>query len=68
LLYLPFIRSIKIFWFFWLNDPSGKIELFLTMLFIPLLINIFIFWMTDNFLMKKNKNYFKITIQGIYLI
>ena len=34
------------------------------MLVIPLVINIFIFWMTDNFLMMEDKTKYKVFIQG----
>ena len=34
------------------------------MLVIPLVINIFIFWMTDNFLMMEDKTKYKVLIQG----
>jgi len=33
------------------------------MLVIPLVINIFIFWMTDNFLMMEDKTKYKVFIQ-----
>ena len=62
ILYLPYFRRVQINWFYWLHNP--KIELFLSMLVIPLVINIFIFWMTDNFLMMEDKTKYKVLIQG----
>lgn len=61
ILYLPYFRRVQINWFYWLHNP--KIELFLSMLVIPLVINIFIFWMTDNFLMMEDKTKSKVLIQ-----
>ena len=55
-------RDTQIRWFGWLDN--AKLELFLTMLVIPLIINIFIFWMTDNFLMFKNMKKYKVSIEG----
>jgi len=55
-------RDTQIRWFGWLDN--AKLELFLTMLVIPLIINIFIFWMTDNFLMFKNMKKYKVSIEA----
>ena len=62
ILYLPYFQRVQINWFYWLHNP--KIELFLSMLVIPLVINIFIFWMTDNFLMMEDKTKYKVLIEG----
>lgn len=62
ILNMKYFRETQIRWFGWLHN--AKLELFLTMLVIPLLINIFIFWMTDNFLMLKNMKKYKVSSEG----
>jgi len=42
----------------WLMSPVNmypKVELAIVMIIIPLILNVFVFWVTDNFLMKKKK-------------
>ena len=66
ILNMRYFRETQIRWFGWLHN--AKLELFLTMLVIPLLINIFIFWMTDNFLMLKNMKKYKVSSEGKFTV
>ena len=41
-----------------------KIELFMTMFFFPVVVNIFIFWITDNFLMRESGRRLKSSVES----
>lgn len=60
ILTLPVFKRIKIQWFNWIHQP--KVELFITMFMFPTLINIFIFWITDNLLMRHEVQKHKVLL------
>lgn len=43
-------------WFLSPVDHHPKVELAIVMIIVPLILNVFVFWVTDNFLMKHGKS------------
>lgn len=62
ILTLPVFKRIKIEWFTWIHQP--KIELIITMFLFPTAVNIFIFWITDNFLMYQTVQKQKVSVDN----
>lgn len=51
-----FWQEVRKYMLSWIKDPH--LEVILVMLVIPFLVNTIMFWVIDNFLMRKNKNFY----------
>lgn len=51
-----FWQEVRKYMFSWLHDP--RVEVILVMLIIPFVVNTIMFWVIDNFLMRKTKRFY----------
>lgn len=51
-----FWKDVRKYMFSWIHDPH--VEVILVMLIIPFVVNTVMFWVIDNFLMRKTKRFY----------